>query len=94
MFKIDVTKEIGGESVSIPTLTLESEKAAKEKLDELVAALKDELDQPYMRDVGGRAEVFFCRVRHMFDEGVELDHITLKRPLHSPNVMIIDRNPL
>ena len=94
MYQITVNKTIGGNAVSVPVLTIEGEAAAIQKLREVVATLKDELDQPFMRNIGGHADVFFCRVEHLFDGGEELDYVTLKRPLHSPNVMIIDRNPL
>lgn len=88
MFRIEVTKSIGGDGVSVPTLTCESEKQARAKLDEIVEALKAELDAPMMRYVGGRAEVFLTRVAHMFDAGDVLEHIIIKRPLNSPGVML------
>lgn len=93
MFKIQTTKVIGGEAVSVPILPVDSRKTADAKLAELVADCEAEFNAPAMRHVGGWAEIFLQSCDSIFGDGAsDIAHITVKRPLHSPKAMVHRRD--
>lgn len=87
MYRITVQKVVGGECVSVPVETLESEGAARARFDKIVESEKAELDAPYMRIVGGSSELYLEKVTHLFDGGDMIRNVSLRRPLNSPNVL-------
>lgn len=89
-YVIHTTKTIGGTCEDVPVLSLESKKAAFDKLNELVKESRAMLDQEMMRFVGGNMEYVLesnKSVTGLFPERI-LRHVVIKRPLHSPKAMV------
>ena len=90
MFEIHVTKEVGSESKSFPTLSFDSKERAIQKYKDLANAEKEELDRPEYRFVGARTELFLFKTAHLFDDSDCLLNTVIKRPLNSPCASAID----
>lgn len=84
MFRLTTTKTIGGESVSIPAITTETESKARQSFEDAIEAAEQELNEPMIRYVGGRVEIFLEQCRGMFDGGDMISWARIDRPLNSP----------
>lgn len=92
VWRISVTKEIGGDAVPVPTLSFESEAAAFERFDAIVESERVELDADMMRAIGGRTDIYLEKCDNILGIGGEMvRHATIKRPLHSQRVTVTDR---
>lgn len=87
-FRITITKDVGGECVQMPILTLESIEAAEDRFEDAVLDEFNELNEPWMRNVGGRAELYLMESDNILLDGDVIRHVTVKRPLHSPSASV------
>ena len=83
MYRISVTKAVGGEVVPVPDIEMEDKTDALAKHKEMVEALAEEFSGELMREIGGWAEVF-CHG----DQGT-VAYAKIKRPLHSPTAAVL-----
>jgi len=90
MYRVEVTKAIGGEVISVPAIETETETDARALMDETIEAVKSEMDKPYMRDIGGNADLYLIDTGNVNSSEV-LRAVTVKRPLHSPAAMVCER---
>lgn len=86
MFRLTTTKTIGGECVSIPAITTDTERRAKQAFNDAIESAEQELNAPMMRHVGGRIEIFLERCDGLFDGGDVVSWARVDRPLNSPQV--------
>lgn len=87
-FRITITKDVGGECVSMPILTLDTMEEAEARFEDAVLAEYSELNEPWMRIVGGRSELFLEESENILLSGTVIRHVTVKRPLHSPSASV------
>lgn len=91
-YRIDVTKDLGGECVDYPSLTLDDLLSATDRFEEIVLDEFNELNHEMMRNIGGRSEIFLSETENVLLQGDVIKHVTVKRPLHSPNAMVYRRD--
>lgn len=89
MYRITTTKTIAGASLSVPMVTYENKPKAIEAMESAIKDAESELNQPHIRLVGGRVELFLEECAHIIG-GVScvIAHATIKRPVNSPKVEI------
>lgn len=89
-YAIHATKTIGGEVVSVPVVTLESERAALDAFKAAIKADAAELDEPPIRWVGARVEYVLEQTESITGLGVAdvIAMATVKRPVNSPKAEI------
>lgn len=95
-YAIHATKTIGGDVVSVPVVTLESERAALDAFKAAIKAAAAELDEPPIRWVGARVEYVLEQTESITGLGVAdvIAMATVKRPVNSPKAEIwITFNP-
>ena len=90
MYRIETTKTVGGEVIAVPAIETETETEARAQMDKEIEAIKSELDAPYMREIGGNAEVYLIDTGTGGGSNV-VRMVTIKRPLHSPAVTVCER---
>ena len=90
-WSISESKEIGGEAMPIPIMSFESLEAALAQFERCVEAAIAELDAPFMRDIGGRTELYLEACDNILGIGGDvIRSVAIKRPLHSPHAMVCD----
>lgn len=85
MYRLTTTKRIAGVSLSVPMVTCESKPKAIEAMESAIKDAESELNQPHIRLVGGRVELFLEECAHIIG-GVSdvIAHAVVKRPVNSP----------
>ena len=93
MYRLTTTKEIAGEVLPVPMVTCESKPKAAKSLEAAIADAEAELNQPHIRLVGGRIELFLEECAHIIGGDTEvIEHVTIKRPLNSPRAETFRRD--
>lgn len=85
MYRITTTKEIAGSVLDVPMVTCETKPNAIEAFNAAIKDAKSELNQPHIRLVGGRIELFLEECAHIIGGDTDIiEHVTIKRPVNSP----------
>lgn len=85
MYRITTTKTIAGVDLPVPMATCDTKPKAIEAFESAIKDAESELNQPHIRLVGGRVELFLEECAHIIG-GVScvIAHATIKRPVNSP----------
>ena len=87
MYRLTTTKTIAGASLSVPMVTCENKPKAIEAFESAIKDAESELNQPHIRLVGGRVELFLEECAHSIGGDTDMiAHATIKRPVNSPKV--------
>ena len=90
-YRIEVSSFVGAQSQDEPTITCESLNTALDKLTEIANEYRERLDNPMMRNVGGRCELFLQRtesITGLFGNEI-IRTVRIDRPLHSPSARVV-----
>ena len=90
-YRIEVVKDVGGEVVRLPVLTMEGKTSAMDRFEAIVLDEFNELNHEMMRLVGGRSEIYLYRSDNILLDGDLVKHVSVKRPLHSPSATVFRR---
>ena len=90
IYRITITKHIGGELIETPIITLEKKRAAIEKMREVVAECEAQMSAEVMRYVGGDVQIFCERCNSILGDASDvIAYARVKRPLHSQKAEVI-----
>lgn len=85
MYRITTTKEIAGIVLDVPMVTCDTKPKAIEAFSAAIKDAESELNQPHIRLVGGRIELFLEECAHIIGGDTDIiEHVTVKRPVNSP----------
>lgn len=90
-YRIEVSSFVGAQSQDEPAITCESMNAALDKLTELGNEYRSRLNNPMMREIGGRCELTLLRTESITGlfGGEIIRTVRIDRPLHSPSVRVV-----
>ena len=90
-YRIEVSSFVGAQQQNEPAITCESMNAALDKLTEIGNEYRERLDNPMMRNVGGRCELTLLRTESITGlfGGEIIRTVRIDRPLHSPSERVV-----
>ena len=90
-YRIEVSTFVGAKQQDEPAITCESMNTALDKLTEIANEYRERLDNPMMRNVGGRCELFLQRTESITGlfGGETIRTVRIDRPLHSPSARVV-----
>lgn len=90
-YRIDISASVGGEAKNEPAITCETRESAFDKLNDLAYEWRERLNDPMMRNVGGRCELFLQKTGTItgLDGGNIIRTVRIDRPIHSPSARVV-----
>lgn len=90
-YRIEVSSFVGAQSQNEPAIACESLNTALDKLTELGNEYRSRLNNPMMREIGGRCELTLLRTESITGlfGGEIIRTVRIDRPLHSPSVRVV-----
>ena len=90
-YRIEVSSLVGAQLQDDPAITCESMNAAIDKLTEIENEYRNRLDNPMMREIGGRCELTLQRTESITGlfGGEIIRTVRIDRPLHSPSARVV-----